>query len=75
MMDIDDEKITLRDKIAISLLEGYLNNNSDKEDSQIKYALLDPARYPEQFQGIQTRIRAAYKMADLIRKIRLEAFS
>ena len=71
----DNDKITLRDKIVISLLEGYLNDNSNKNDVEIKKALLNPDEHKHLIHALENRIRAAYKMADLVRKIRLESFT
>ena len=78
MSDLDDEKLSLRDKIVLSLLSGYLNENGNKGDSNVREALLFPDENDENkftIRRVENRIRAAYKMADLIRKIRLESFS
>ncbi len=79
MSNEDDEKITLRDKIALSLLDGYLNGNGpSNNDEALKDAILNPNKNENNkafFAKVENRVRAAYKMADLIRKIRLEIFS
>jgi hypothetical protein len=75
--DEDDEKLQLRDKIVLSLLTGSLDGNN-KYTGSIKDALLHPEANVDTKRtrlSIENRIRAAYKMADLIRKIRLESFS
>lgn len=72
---MDDETIHFRDKIAVALLTGYLSSYGSKNDFLIKDALINPKSDPDQIQAIGEKIRAAYKMADMIRKIRLEVFS
>jgi len=90
-MTEDEEKFTLRDKLAIELLKLSYNNNKesifseyirhftiDKNDSNNDFSDgyiqdLDSFLSYEEKQIVR-KFRGAYKLADLMRKVRLGAF-
>jgi len=78
-MKDDDEDLTLRDKFAIALLQGMMANN-DFTNPTIDFINTHDAQDEDDpikdssTRIIRRRIRAAYKMADMMRKIRLDVF-
>ncbi len=77
----ENDKLTLRDKLAVEVLNGMLANEkvaTNKTVDFISYGLNyeewnAPNRRLAEQQMTQL-IRAAYKIADIIRKVRLTTF-
>ena len=77
---MDDEKpLDLRDKLAMEILNGILSNGSAKsaynvEDIIIYSGLKDQTVREAALVRMEQIIRYCYKVADIIRKVRLTAF-
>ena len=75
---MDDEKpLDLRDKLAMEVLNGLLSSGKDQSDvfmSNITYYLHNPDYEKGTSLEIEKTIRSCYKVADIIRKVRLTAF-
>lgn len=71
MDNSDDEQLTLRDKIALSLLAGHMS----AKGASLEHAECIVENRGSDLKTIEIRVRAAYKVADIVRKIRLESFS
>lgn len=74
---MDDEHLQLRDKLAIEILNGLLA--SEKEGASKGFITMMNSQYDtwrdEGVRKVEELIRSAYKIADLMRKIRLESFT
>lgn len=92
----DDDKLTLRDKLAIEILNGALANGRDQTSTimaDVVYYLVPDYQSdgsdPKHDQAVKIRdeqsakaaehrmerlIRSCYKMADIMRKVRLTPF-
>jgi hypothetical protein len=76
-MSDDNEDLKLRDKFAISILQSML---SDSKESPLMGFMEtfddreDTTRYKLYLKMMERRIRASYKLADLMRKIRMSSF-
>lgn len=67
----DDNDLTLRDKLAMEILNGLLSAN---KDMAIDAASKDQYSNHVASEKLSQLIRVAYQGADLARKIRLTAF-
>ena len=80
-MEDQEDKLTLRDKFAIEILQALITRSPEKQyDDRLKLFIDNwnfkgghdvPKLVDEQ---MRTLIRAAYRIADIMREIRLTAF-
>jgi hypothetical protein len=81
MSSDDEERFTLRDKIALEILTTMCNGH-EKSEANILNAFFrehtDEERsaidYKYAVQRFESIVRTAYKMADIVRKIRISSF-
>lgn len=74
----DDEEFSIRDKMAIAIFQGLLEHSiSDISDFIGYFDTKDPDKQEakKHFSSkMERKIRASYKLADMMRKIRLSSF-
>jgi maltoporin len=74
----DDEEIRLRDKFAIEILGSLLGKETynDEVANFITYHSSNdnPHTKSNSYKRMEHTIRAAYKIADIMRKVRLTSF-
>jgi len=77
---MDDEDIRLRDKFAIEILGSLINASNSNLISDFIFNM-DPAYKNDHpmdnkaaIQHLELSVRAAYKIADIMRKVRLTSF-
>jgi hypothetical protein len=74
---MDDEKpFDLRDKIALEVLNGILSNSKNEKARVFLYELsnLDDGRKKYAEEEVRLLIRNCYKVAEIVRKVRLTTF-
>lgn len=77
---MDDEDIRLRDKFAIEILSSLIGKSSSTtiDDFIItvepEYRKMHPIDYERAEQHLQLCVRTAYKIGDIMRKVRLTSF-
>ena len=72
---MDDEKpFDLRDRLAIEVLNGILSNSQNQRLIPDMLHYIADGKYEEANERVEKVIRACYRVADMIRKVRLSAF-
>jgi len=70
-MRSDDDKLTFADRIVLELLNGMISN--DKHFIHYEIGAMSGTQGANS-DGMEEIIRTCYKIADLVRKVRLSAF-
>lgn len=72
----DDDNLTLRDKFAIQIMNGMFSSLDQEQTSfMVDYYDSDDKDQARAARGVAQRlVRAAYFMADIMRKVRLAPF-
>lgn len=72
----DDDKFSLRDKLAIEMLKIAFSSDSHNEKfREYFYAYDDDVKYKNQIsESLEKKMHRAYELADLMRKVRLGVF-
>ena len=73
---MDDEDIRLRDKFAIEILQSLLASNLSGVANFVTFhnSTDNPDTRKVNFEKMEHTVRAAYKIADIMRKVRLTSF-
>lgn len=80
-MEDQEDKLTLRDKFAIEVLQALIARSPEKQyDDRLKF-FIENWDFKKQAgivkladDQMRTLVRAAYRIADIMREIRLTAF-
>lgn len=72
----NEEDLSLRDKIAMQILQFILSGKEDSTGWTVKdyVNLFDDKDGEKCIKAMERKIRAAYKFADMMRKVRLTTF-
>lgn len=78
-MDDSDDKLNLRDKFALEILTSFMSFDKDKTYSSINNFIKNfdsDEKHEKDYSNYSAErlIRAAYKFADIMRKVRLSTF-
>ncbi len=75
----DEKELDLRDKIALEILNGILSNASDNNSmvvADVRFYInhKDASIRDTAAERMEDLIRSCYRLADIVRKVRLTAF-
>jgi hypothetical protein len=70
----DNEELTLRDKMAIAIFQGIISSEDSSSDFVETFDSKDIDQKNHYSKRMERKIRAAYKLADMMRKVRLAPF-